>query len=170
MLKTTFARMRRGAITILVIAACAADAGAQSRAVAPEDLARRAEVVALGRVNDVSSEWNENRSMIRTRVTLAVGQYVKGTGTGATLVIYVPGGEVDGVGEMYSHMATFKKDEQVLVFAEKDQQGRYRVSGGQQGKFDVRKDEATGKAFVGNRPIEDVARAVQKSIGVSTQK
>jgi len=44
------------------------------------------------------------------------------------------------------------------------------VSGGQQGKFKIRRDEVTGKAFVGNRPMEDVATAVRKAIGVSTQK
>jgi len=161
---------RTSIITSLFIAACAAGAAGQGKEVAPEDLAKGAEVVAVGRVSGLVSRWSTDHSRIYTTVTLSVDQYMKGGSAGAPLNILVAGGEVDGVGEVYSHTATFKKDEDVLVFAEKDREGKYRVTRGQQGKFSVHRDEATGKAFVGTRPMDDVATAVRKAIGVSIQK
>jgi hypothetical protein len=97
-------------------------------------------------------------------VTLSVDQYIKGGSAGQPLTILVPGGEVDGVGELYSHTAVFQSDENVLVFAQKDRQGNYRVSAGQQGKYTVRKDDATGQLMVGGtRTLQEVTAAVQKA-------
>ncbi|HTS00421.1 MAG TPA: hypothetical protein VML00_11745 [Bacteroidota bacterium] len=142
---------------------------AQSREPAPEELAARADVVALGKVSLLSPHWNADHSRIFTSVTLNVDSYLKGNQAGP-LTILVPGGEVDGVGEMYSHTATFRRDEDVLVFVQKDVRGNYVVTGGRGGKFLVTQDERTGKSFVGNRPIEDVASAVKKAIVQSSQK
>jgi len=142
---------------------------AQSREPAPEELAARADVVALGKVSLLSPHWNADHSRIFTSVTLNVDSYLKGNQAGP-LTILVPGGEVDGVGEMYSHTAAFRRDEDVLVFVQKDARGNYVVTGGRGGKFLVTQDERTGKSFVGNRPIEDVASAVKKAIVQSSQK
>ncbi len=170
MFRITIAPVRTGFMLLACAVACAAMAAGQSTQVAPEDLAGRADVVAVGKVSSLSSQWTADHSRIYTTVTLSVDQYLKGGNTGAPLTLQVAGGEVAGVGEIYSHTAAFKKDENVLVFAEKDRQGIYRVSHGQQGKFNVTKDAVTGKVFVGNRSIEDVATAVRKAIGISTQK
>ena len=170
MLNTDGARWRTGIIALVLTIACAGESWGQSTQVAPEDLARGADVVAVGKVSGLASQWNADHSRIITTVKLAVDTYLKGGTAAGPLTILVPGGEVDGVGEIYSHMATVRKDENVLVFAEKDRQGNFRVSRGQQGKFDVTKDETTGKAFVGNRPMEDIASAVRQAIGVSGEK
>jgi hypothetical protein len=126
----------------------------QSKHVPTEKLTGQAEIVAFGTVKETRSEWNEARTSIRTRVTLVVDEYLKGSG-GGTLDIYVPGGEVDGVGEIYTHMAKFKKGEEVVVFAEKDKKSRYRVTGGDQGKVLVKSDKLTGRPMVGGtQPLE----------------
>ena len=142
---------------------------AQSREPAPEELAARADVVALGKVSLLSAHWNADHSRIFTTVTLSVDSYLKGNQSGP-LIILVPGGELDGVGEIYSHTATFRREEDVLVFVQKDARGNYIVSGGRGGKFAVTKDERTGKSFVGSRPVEDVASAVKKAVVQSSQK
>ena len=166
----TAALMRTGIITSVCIASFAAEAAGQSGVIAPEDLAKRAEVVAVGKVSALVSQWNADHSRIYTTVTLSVDQYLKGGSAAGALTLVVAGGEVDGVGEVYSHTAAFRRDENVLVFAEKDRQGNLRVSHGQQGKFDVTKDALSGKAFVGTRSMEDIAGAVRAAIGLSTQK
>lgn len=136
----------------------------QSRIATTDELAKRAEVIAVGKVTRLESEWNETRTMIRTRVTVSVDQYVKGGGSANTLTIYVPGGEVGGIGEVYSDMATFRRDESVVVFAERDKQNRYRVSAGSQGKFTVKRDEITGKVMVsGNRTLDDLTKEVKRA-------
>ena len=137
----------------------------QSKPVTIEDLARNAEVVAVGQVRDLTSEWDESGTRIRTKVLLSVDQFVKGSGSGNTLTLYVPGGEVGSVGEIYSHMPTFKREEQVVVFAEQDKQHHYRVSGGQQGKLTIEKDQQSGKPMVsGQSTLEEFKNAVKNTV------
>jgi hypothetical protein len=153
------------------LALLAADLRAQSIEVTPAALAVKADIVAVGKVSSLVSRWNGDHSRILTSVTLSVDQYVKGGAPGQPLTIVVPGGEVDGVGELYSHMATFQQGESVLVFAEKDTRGNYRVSSGQQGKYTVRKDETTGQLTVGGTmTLQGMTALVQKAIVSQDQK
>jgi len=133
----------------------------QKKAVTLEDLTRGSEIVAVGQVRNVTSEWDETHTRIRTKVLLAVDQYVVGSASGNALTLYVPGGEVDGVGELYSHMPVFKNEEQVMVFVAQDKLHHYRVSAGAQGKFTLQKDE-TGKLFVpGQAMLEEFTKEVK---------
>ena len=137
---------------------------AQSKKLSTDELVQSSEVVAHGKVRELKSEWNEARSRIRTRITLSVDDYLKGNGDGA-MEIFVPGGEIGSVGEVYSHVAKFTKDEEVVVFAKKDRQGRFRVSGGSQGKFTVTKDERSGRNVVSQYWLLDDFRAkIQKLV------
>jgi hypothetical protein len=155
----------------LLLALPGAGAFSQSKELSTEALAGQAEVVAVGRVNSLISQWNEDHSRIFTRVTLSVDQYIKGGNAGQPLTILVPGGEVDGVGELYSHTAVFQSNESVLVFAQKDRQGNYHVSAGQQGKYTVIKDDASGRLMVGgSRTLQEVTALVQKAIIDQNQK
>lgn len=127
-----------------------------------EDMSRRADVVVVGKVNRVASEWNASRSRIVTRVTIAVDQYVKGSPAGGTMTLVVPGGEVDGVGEWYSHSPQFKENEDVLVFAEKDAGGILRVTAGNLGKFSLQTDEHTGRRALPNGlPLERLTNQIK---------
>lgn len=154
-----------------VLAFLAPDLRAQSIEVTPAALAVKSDIVAVGKVSSLASRWNGDHSRIFTSVTLSVEQYVKGGTPGQPLTIVVPGGEVDGVGELYSHMATFQQGESVLVFAEKDARGNYRVSSGQQGKYTVSKDETTGQLTVGEKmTLEGMTALVQKAIVDQNQK
>jgi hypothetical protein len=75
------------------------------------------------------------------------------------------------VGELYSHTAVFQSDESVLVFAQKDRQGNYRVSAGQQGKYTVKRDDASGQLMVGGtRTLQEVTALVQKAVLDQNQK
>ncbi len=121
---------------------------AQSRGIAAERLAARAHVIAVGKVAEVRSEWASDKKTIQTKVVIAVDEFVKGSADGSTMTVYVPGGEVGRVGELYTHMPTFKPDEDVVVFAERDKQNQLRVSGGTNGKFVIKRDEATGMPLV----------------------
>jgi hypothetical protein len=139
----------------MLVSALGVRSVAQTPPSSPERLAGSADVIAVGKVSDLRSEWNENHGAIRTKVTLAVDEYLKGAGEGSSVTIYVPGGEVDGVGELYTHMATFKRDENVIVFATRDKQNRLRVSGGAEGKVVVKNDDATGVSVVSGRETKD---------------
>ena len=111
-------------------------------------LARTADVIVVGRVAGLVHEWTSDHARIQTRVTFAVDQTIKGADAGRNITVIVPGGEVDGVGEWYSHTARFMQDEDVVLFAKKDQSGSYRVAGGEEGKLTITKDARTGARIV----------------------
>lgn len=115
-----------------------------------EELARKADVIAVGKVTKVSAEWNETRTMIRTRVMVTIDEALKGGNTGNVITIFVPGGEVDGIGEWYSHTARFVEDEDIMLFAEKNEIGGFRVAGGEEGKVSITRDEKTGERMIPN--------------------
>jgi hypothetical protein len=120
----------------------------QSGTAVTEELAQRADVVVVGKVIEVRSEWNEDRSRIYSNVTVQVDEHIKGAESQQSVVIATLGGEIGGVGEVYSHTARFKADEQVIVFAAADQRGQLRVVGGDEGKLTVTKDKVTGLQMV----------------------
>jgi len=141
------------AVSLLIISI--PDSGkAQSERLGTEDLARRAEVIIVGKVTAVRSEWNADRSRINTTVTVSIDQKIKGEESQSSISISTPGGEVDGIGEWYSHTPKFKIDEEVVVFAEKDQKEKLRISGGDQGKLTVKKDVSSGnKTVIDSEPL-----------------
>lgn len=128
----------------------------QQKQLTAEQLTDRAEVVALGKVTALNSEWSNDRKKIQTRVTISVERYLKGEQSQQTLTVVVPGGEVGSTGEMYSHVARFSNNEDVVVFTQRDAQGELKVTAGEQGKISVRLDEGTGRRLVGENELLEV--------------
>jgi len=123
---------------------------AQYSAPKTEDMTKQSDLVVSGKVAGRISEWTPKHDRIQTRITLAVDQAMKGSAPGSAITIVVPGGEVDGVGEWYSHSVAFQENENVVVFAKRDNGNAYRVVGGEAGKISVKQDEKTGKKFIPN--------------------
>ena len=137
----------------------------QTKTVSLDELTQSSDVIAVGQVKNMTSEWDETGTRIRTKVQVSVDQLVAGTNPGSTLTLYVPGGEVGTVGEFYSHMPVFKREEQVVVFATQDKQHHYRVSAGVQGKFTVQKDQTTGKPIVpGHATLEEFTSMIKTTV------
>ncbi len=132
---------------------------------AAEQLARKAEVIAIGTVAELRSGWNEKHSRIYTDVILSVNEYMKGIQTAKTITIRCPGGEVGDVGELYSGTASFRTAEEVMVFASKGTSENYHVVGGNQGKFSIATDKMTGaKVVEGGVPLEVLKGRVKNAI------
>jgi hypothetical protein len=142
-------------LMLAALQALALQAYSQSTASDVDALTARADIVAVGKVVSLRSEWSDDRRRIVTRATVAVDEYLKGELSLRSLVITVPGGEVDGVGELYSHSARFKNDEHVVVFVERDARGALRMTGGEQGKLSITKDELTHKQMVAHQRTLD---------------
>ncbi len=157
-------RHLRAAAGLIVVVLLPISLLGQARPIQPEDLAKRAESVAIGQVTGIVSEWDETGHAIRSRVNISVSEYLKGSGSGSTLTVYVPGGEVGSVGEIYSHMASFRSNENVVLFVEKDKQNHYRVSGGNQGKYLIEQDKLTGKPYVsGSIPLDEFKTRIKNA-------
>jgi hypothetical protein len=136
-----------------------------------EKLSQESDAVVIGRVAGLTSEWNESKTRIQTRVTISVDQNVKGDGAMKSMTVLIPGGEVGGIGEVYSHAPKFKNDENVIVFAKKAKQGYYQVSEGAQGKYSVVKDEVSGRLMVaGANTLEAFTGRVKAAMQVQEAK
>jgi hypothetical protein len=154
---------------LLAISALGTAARSQERQLQTAELTRQADIVVVGKVAGVHSSWNGDRTRIQTAVTVAVDQSLKGTAGAGSLTIVTPGGEIDGVGEYYSHTARFAKDENVVVFARRLTDGTLRVTGGEQGKVAVRQDAVTGARMVAGDMTLDafIARVRSESTDVT---
>ena len=137
--------------TIFVLASTALAlslACSQSRVLSTQELTDQSDVVAVGTVSAVQSEWNAEKTRIITRVNIRVREFLKGVEPDQSLVVVTPGGEVGDVGEIYSTTVRFNRDEEVVVFARKKSGRDHEVSGGQQGRVPVRVDRVTGIKMV----------------------
>jgi len=151
----------------LVLALCALPSlsGAQEQAITTDALTRQADLIVVGKVSGLKAGWSSDRSRILTTVTVAVDQTLKGKAGSGSVTIVVPGGEVDGVGELYNHTARFTKDEAVVVFAAKDKKGDFRVTGGSEGKVAIRRNEASGQPHISDRmSLDDFTNRIKSAV------
>ena len=121
-------------------------------------LSKGADVILTGKVSNLKSNWNKNKTRILTEATLQVDEYIKGNSGSNSIVVKYPGGEVGDVGELYTHMPRFSKDEEVLVFLKKDEKEKsFKVYEGEDGKISVIKDAKSGeKVTSSNVKISDL--------------
>jgi len=121
---------------------------AQTRILSTQQLTDQSDVVAVGTVSAVHSEWNADKTRILTHATIRVREYLKGGGAEQSLIVVTPGGEVGDVGEIYSTTVRFKRDEDVVVFTRRTPGRDHEVTGGGQGKISIREDRETGMKTV----------------------
>lgn len=120
---------------------------AQVKKMTAKDLTEQSTAVFYGKCSKIKSEWNENKSIIYTYVTVVPEEYIKGN-LGAEAVISVPGGRVDDIIYEVSEMPVFVEGEDVVAFIWTNPEGKNLVTGGSQGKMKIDKDPKTGKRMV----------------------
>lgn len=153
MKKPTYVLFCRVIVSAFLLVVTVERVSAQSKKLTTKDLTDRAEVVAVGKVTGIRSEWNQDRTRIYTKVTISVDQYVKGEQSEKILTVTHLGGEVGEVGELYTGTPKFQTDEEVLIFIEKDRKNNLRITGGAQGKLRIIEDEKTGKKILRGVPL-----------------
>lgn len=117
-----------------------------------KSLSDNAEIILTGKVIEQKSEWNADRSRIFTKVIVSVEEYLKGSQNQSRVTITHPGGEVDEVGEIYSHVPRFYDNENVLLFLQKNKDNiSYKVLEGEVGKISLNVDKSTGEKMTSDR-------------------
>ncbi len=140
----------RGIVTTILLSFIPLILWGQPKTIQTDKLVRDSEVIVVGTVGSLKSEWNADRTRIQTVVSISVDETIKGAVDGGSLSVVIPGGEVGEVGEWYSHSVRFKDAEEVVVFAKKDRQGVLRVTDGEHGKFLVEKGAKAGSRIIPN--------------------
>jgi hypothetical protein len=131
-----------------------------------ESMSKNADLIILGKVAEQTSGWNEDKTKIYTQATIKVEESFKGSTNGDAIVVSYLGGEVDDVGELYSHMPRFENQEEVLVFLKKDDKSTsYKVFNGEKGKINVITDPKTGeKVTSSNVPVNSLKAQIKSYI------
>lgn len=119
----------------------------QVRHLDTDELTQTSNDIVIGHVESTRSYWNAAHTKILTDVGVRIERSLKGGG-GETLVLTQLGGEVDGVRTTVLGGPLFAPGEDVLLFVWRDPSGRGQVNGLSQGKFEIRRDAATGRQFV----------------------
>jgi hypothetical protein len=135
-------------------------------------MSEKADLIVEGKVVQKKSSWNKDKTRIYTDVTVQVDEYLKGNKGNNNIVITTPGGEVDGVGELYTHMPQFNNDEDVLVFVKEDKRDRsYKVFNGEDGKITLYKDKVTGeKVTPFNKKVSSLKKEINDYVNKKSQQ
>lgn len=99
-------------------------------------LTRTSDLVVRGTVVRVESRWTADGRRIMTDNEILVGEVLKGSHAGKTIVAMQPGGTVGDVGQVVHGVATFALGDEVVVFLER-RGDRATVVGFAQGRFFV---------------------------------
>jgi hypothetical protein len=121
----------------------------------PQQLGEQSSLVVRGKVTSTRSFWNDQRTKVFTETQIAVDETYKG-GDVATLRVVQLGGVVDNIRVTVSGALQWIPGEEVLLFVEPYRADTYQVSGFSQGKFNVKRDPLTGKAFIQRPALEGV--------------
>jgi len=109
-------------------------------------LTQSSDAVVHGTVKKTESRWSGDHQRIITEVSIDVSEFVKGRGA-KTVVVVQPGGEVGGIGQKISGLASFAEGEEVVLFLERSGAEKYRVAGMAQGKYRVERSSDKTAAF-----------------------
>jgi agmatine/peptidylarginine deiminase len=108
-----------------------------------EILSQNADIILTGKVVEQKSFWNKDKTRINTNAVVQAEEYLKGDYSEKTLIVTTLGGEIDDVGELYSHMPRFTNDEEVLLFVKKDKKDmKYKILNGEDGKLTLYRDKS----------------------------
>jgi hypothetical protein len=124
----------------ILILLCFANVQASSlvtRALSIAELAKRSDVIVLGTVISIASDWNFDRTAIETSIDLKVEEIFKGRAEHGKIIFHQLGGVVGEIASSVGEAAPFKEGERVAVFLFKNKRDRLQLVGFFQGKFAV---------------------------------
>jgi hypothetical protein len=139
--KHHFVRMLAAALAVVSILHALAFAKSEARTV--EENVSASSFVLQARVLSSASRWNSERTLILTEFVCSVTDVIKGETNSRTITIAVSGGEVGEVGLVVSHEAVIAVGEDILVFLNKAEDGKFVVYGGELGKLSVEDGKVT---------------------------
>ena len=130
-----------------------------------EELTHEADSVLIGKVKDIESQWNKEKTLIYTYVTVSVTEYVKSIleiGEPKEITVKVPGGEVGDIALKVSDTPEFREGEEVFLFLRIEKLPIFRVAGLFQGKYTIREGKVINKILEWEIPLESFIGQIQE--------
>ncbi|MCK4340241.1 MAG: matrixin family metalloprotease [Phycisphaerae bacterium] len=134
------------------------------------DLTAEAQQIIIGDVVEVTSFWNEERTLIKSRIVVNVEQYLVGSGTG-TEVLEMDGGTVGDMTLNVSVLPAFEEGDHVLLFLGDNEirlvqcfQGAYLTDGKQVARMNPSCDRIIADSL---QPLPEFLGEIQQALSPS---
>jgi len=128
-----------------------------------EQLTKDANYIVIGKVKDMHSEWNADRTLIYTYVTISIREYVKGTLNQKIFTIRHIGGIVGNIGMWQSDTPRFSKNQEVLLFLKPTGKNIFRIAGRLQGKYTIKDDRILEKNMAVSNFVKQIKKIMQRN-------
>lgn len=109
-------------------------------ALTQEDLIERADLVVQGRILDVRSFWNKEKTAILTEARVQVEDALVGK-PGPVIAVRTIGGQVGDVRIVFEGGPELKAGDRQLLFLKRHPDGAMRVLGARQGQYRIRSNQ-----------------------------
>ena len=132
-----------------------------------EELTCDADCIVIGKVEQMDSRWNQERTQIYTYVIVSVRQYIKSLpeiGKPKEIIIKIMGGEVGDIGLKISDTPEFAQGEEVFLFVKIEKLPIFRVAGLFQGKYTVEEGKVKNKILKQEFSLESFIAQIEKTM------
>ncbi len=132
-----------------------------------QELTYEADFVLIGKVKDMESRWNKEKTLIYTYVTVSVAKYIKKIleiGELKEITVKVLGGEVDDIALKVSDTPEFMKGEEIFLFLRIEELPIFRVAGLFQGKYTIEDDRVKNKVLKREIPLDSFIDQIEQII------
>jgi len=126
-----------------------------------EDLVNQADLIVVGRIGSLSSQWNPEHTHIFTNVGVEVERVIKGA-AGGEVVIKAPGGTAEGITEWISDAPSFAVGERALLFLKSEGEGLHSLANRRWGKQIVEDETVLPMNLALSQVISNVGEILRK--------
>ena len=140
-------------------------------ALSTEKLTLGSEIVIRGEVEEVESQWSEDREIIFTEVTVQINSVIKGICLKKRIIVECIGGKVGDMGLGVSDAPRLIEGEEVILFlaSERSKKGRshglvYNVYGAAQGKYAIGHDGFARKGGFSILKSKDAEKSIDNNL------
>ena len=126
-----------------------------------DDLTNQADLIVVGRVDSLSSQWNPEHTHIFTNVGVSVERVIKGA-AGGEVVVKAPGGTAEGITEWASEAPSFAVGERALLFLKSESAGVHSLANWRWGKQIVEDERVLPMNLALSQVISNVGEILRK--------
>jgi len=130
-----------------------------------EELTYEADFILIGKVKDMESRWNKEKTLIYTYVTVSVTKYIKRIlemEEPKEITVKIPGGEVGDIALKVSDTPEFMEGEEVFLFLRLEELPIFRVAGLFQGKYTIEEGRVKNKVLEREIPLDSFINQIEK--------
>lgn len=132
-----------------------------------EELTYEADFILTGKVQDMESRWNKEKTLIYTYVTVSVTKYIKRIlemEEPKEITVKIPGGQVGDIILKVSDTPEFMKDEEVFLFLRLKELPIFRVAGLFQGKYTIEEGRVKNKVLEREISLDSFIDQIEKAM------